>query len=81
MGWRSATRESYVLLLTLTIWAFLTFVSTTPATDFRCRFSVNYSALRPESETCNRSPAISCKSMKWKLAEDCNRFFMVAVLQ
>ena len=59
IGWRSATREFDVLLLTLTVWAFLTFVSTTPAADFCCRISVSYSTLSLESETCNRSPAIS----------------------
>ena len=32
---------------------------TTPAADFCCRISVNYSTLSHESETCNRSPAIS----------------------
>ncbi len=32
---------------------------TTPAADFCCRIRVNYSTLSPESETCNRSPAIS----------------------
>ena len=59
IGWRSATREFAVLLLALTVWAFLTSVSTTPAADFCCRISVNYSTLSHESETCNRSPAIS----------------------
>ena len=34
-------------------------MSTTPAADFCCRISVNYSTLSHESETCNRSPAIS----------------------
>jgi hypothetical protein len=32
---------------------------TTPAADFCCRISVNYSTLSHESETCNRSPVIS----------------------
>src|SRR5271166_3496388 len=32
---------------------------TTPAADFCCWISVNYSTLSHESETCNRSPAIS----------------------
>src|SRR5258708_34498345 len=59
IGWRSATREFDVLLLALTVWAFLTSVSTTPAADFCCRINVNYSTLSHESETCNRSPAIS----------------------
>src|SRR6202790_5743959 len=59
MGWRSATHEFDVLLLALTVWAFLTRVSTTPAADFCCRIRVNYSTLSLESETCNRSPAIS----------------------
>src|SRR4029077_8650339 len=44
---------------TLTVWAFLTSVSTTPAAEFCCSISVNYSTLSHESETCNRSPAIS----------------------
>src|ERR1700688_2789554 len=47
------------LLLALTVWAFLTSVSTTPAADFCCRISVNYSTLSHESQTCSRSPAIS----------------------
>jgi hypothetical protein len=46
-------------MLALTVWAFLTSVSTTPAADFCCRISVNYSTLSHESETCSRSPAIS----------------------
>jgi len=54
-----ATRESDVLLLTLTVWAFLTGVSTTPAADFCCKVRVNCFALSHESETCNRSPEIS----------------------
>ncbi len=32
---------------------------TTPAADFCCRISVNYSTLSHESETCSRSPVIS----------------------
>jgi hypothetical protein len=59
IGWRNATREFDVLLLALTVWAFLTFVSNTPAADFCCRISVNYFTLSHESATCNRSPAIS----------------------
>src|SRR6266850_8197603 len=59
IGWRNATREFDVLLLALTVGAFLTSVSTTPAADFCCRISVNYSTLSHESETCNRSPEIS----------------------
>src|ERR1700680_2157172 len=59
MGWRSATHEFDVLLLTLPVWAFLTCVSTTPAADFCCRVRVNYSTLSHESVTCSRSPAIS----------------------
>src|SRR6202166_248618 len=59
MGWRHATREFDVLLLALTVWAFLTSVSTTPAADFCCRIRVNYFTLSLESEMCNRSPAIS----------------------
>src|SRR5712664_877006 len=59
MGWRSATREFDVLLLALTVWAFLTSAHTTPAADFCCRIRANCSTLSPESETCNRSPAIS----------------------
>src|SRR6202040_2463036 len=59
IGWRHATREFDVLLLALTVWAFLTRVSTTPAADFCCRIRVNYSTLSLESETCRRSPAIS----------------------
>jgi hypothetical protein len=59
IGWRNATREFDVRLLALTVWAFLTSVSTTPAADFCCRISVNYSTLSHESVTCSRSPAIS----------------------
>ena len=59
IGWRHATRESDVLLLTLTAWAFLTSVSNTPAADFCGRVTVNYSALSHESERVPRSPAIS----------------------
>src|SRR6201981_3323613 len=51
--------SSTVLLLAFTVWAFLTSASTTPAADFCCRVSVNYFTLSHESETCNRSPAIS----------------------
>jgi hypothetical protein len=36
IGWRSATPEFDVLLLALTVWAFLTGVSTTPAADRTC---------------------------------------------
>jgi hypothetical protein len=36
IGWRSAAHEFDVLLLILTIWAFLTGLSTVPADDF-CR--------------------------------------------
>jgi len=59
MGWRNATRESDVLMLLLTVWAFLTYVSTTPAADFCGRIRVNYFTLSRESTTCHRSPAIS----------------------
>jgi hypothetical protein len=59
MGWRSATGECNVLLLTRTVWAFLTSVGTTPAADFCCRISVNYFTLSHESETGYSSPAIS----------------------
>src|SRR3974377_77617 len=54
-----ATRESNVLLLALTVWAFLTRVSTTPSADFCCRVRMKYFTLSHESETCNRSPEIS----------------------
>jgi|SRR5215467_890218 len=50
---------SDVLLFALTVWAFLTRVSTTPAADFCCRIRMNYFTLRHDSETCNRSPEIS----------------------
>src|SRR5713226_3063397 len=59
MCWRSATHEFDVLLLTLTVWAFLTRVSTTPAADFCCRVRVNYSTLSHDSVTCSSSPEIS----------------------
>src|SRR5258708_37466198 len=59
VGWRSATRDIDVVLLALSVWAFRTSVSSTPAADFCCRINVNYSTLSHESETCNRSPAIS----------------------
>ena len=59
IGWRNATRESNVLLLALTVWAFLTRVSTTPAADFCGRIRVNYFTLSRESATCRRSPEIS----------------------
>src|SRR6267378_6119786 len=51
--------EFDVLLLTLTVWAFLTSVSTTPAADFCCRISVNYSTLSPESRRATDLPEIS----------------------
>ena len=59
IGWRSATHESDVLLLLLTVWAFLTHVSNTPAADFCGRVRVNYFTLSREYATCHRSPAIS----------------------
>src|SRR5258708_35842045 len=59
VGWRGAGSEFGVLLPGLTGWAFLTYVRSTPAADFCCRINVNYSTLSHESETCNRSPAIS----------------------
>ena len=59
MGWRKATDEFNVLLLTPTVWAFLTYVSTTPAADFCCRIRMNHSILSHESVTCSRSPVIS----------------------
>jgi hypothetical protein len=59
MGWRSATHEFDVLLLALTVWAFLTSVSTTPAADFCRTVRVNLSTLSHESQTCSRSPVIS----------------------
>src|SRR5580658_11088726 len=59
MGWRSATHEFDVLLLTLTVGAFLTRVSTTPAADFCRRIRMNHSTLSHASVTCRRSPAIS----------------------
>src|SRR5229473_2820074 len=49
----------WLALLALTVWAFLTCVSTTPAADFCCRIRMNCSTLSHESVTCNRSPAIS----------------------
>ena len=52
-------REFDVRLLAITVWAFLTSLSTTPAADFCCRIRVNYFTLSHESETCHRSPAIS----------------------
>src|ERR1700680_2058525 len=58
MGWRSATREFDVLLLALTVWAFLTCVSTTSA-DFCRTVRVNLFTLSHVSVTCGRSPAIS----------------------
>jgi hypothetical protein len=36
IGWRSATHEFHVLLFTLTVWSFLTGLSTMPTGDF-CR--------------------------------------------
>src|SRR5580692_10901389 len=54
-----ATYEFDVLLFTLTVWAFLTRVSTTPAADFCGRIRVNYFTLSHEFETGRRSPAIS----------------------
>src|ERR1700693_4206326 len=59
IGWRSSTQEFDVLLFTLTVWAFLTCVSNTPAADFCCTVRVNLSTLSHESVTCSRSPAIS----------------------
>ena len=59
MGWHKATDEFKVLLFTLTVWAFPTCVSTTPAADFCCRIRMNYFILSHESETCSRSPVIS----------------------
>ena len=59
IGWRHATREFDVLRLALTVWAFLTPVSTTPAADFCRTVRVNRSTLSPEFETCNRSPEVS----------------------
>jgi hypothetical protein len=59
MGWHKATDEFKVLLCTLTVWAFPTCVSTTPAADFCCRIRMNYFILSHESETCSKPPLIS----------------------
>src|ERR1019366_2345009 len=48
-----------VVLLALTVWAFLTRVSTTPAADFCRTVRVNLSTLSHDSVTCSRSPEIS----------------------
>ena len=44
MGWHKATSEFNVLLVTLTVWAFLAYASTTPAADFCPAFVAFYNA-------------------------------------
>ena len=55
----SASPSSEPAKLSRSCLACLTSVSTTPAADFCCRVRMNCSTLSHESETCNRSPAIS----------------------
>ena len=47
------------LLLTITVQAFITFVTTMPSADFCCLLRLDLSFLSRDSATSNRSPEVS----------------------